>query len=98
METTRQYSIQRRIYLGLHQGKTIINENNVRRFRNVEQFPRSVKSLLTAWFILTKTEISIEEIDAQETGLGLIGSGNRHLTRLSETLFGWSSTFHVNAL
>ena len=50
-----------------------------------------------AWLILIKTEISIEEIDAQETGLGLIGPGNGCLTRLLETLFGWSSKFRLHA-
>ena len=64
----------------------------------LSNLPEALKVYWAAWFILTKMEISIEEIDAQETGLGLIGSGNRHLTRVSETLFGWSSTFHVNAL
>ena len=33
-----------------------------------------------AWLILTKTEYSIEETDAQETGLGLTGPGNGRLT------------------
>ena len=32
----------------------------------------------------------MEELDAQETELGLIGPRNGHLTRLLETLFGWS--------
>ena len=50
------------------------------------------------WLILRKTEISIEEIDAQETGLGLTGSGNGRLTKLLEILFGWSSTFRLHAL
>ena len=39
-----------------------------------------------AWLILTEKEILIEEIDAQETGLGLIGHRNGCLTRLLETL------------
>ena len=43
-------------------------------------------------------EILIEEIDAQETGLGLIEPGNGHLTRVLETLFGWSSTFQLHPL
>ena len=33
---------ERRVYLQLHQGKTINSENSTRRFRNVEQFTRSV--------------------------------------------------------
>ena len=40
------------------------------------------------WLILTKTEISVEETDAQETGLGLVEPGNEHLTKLLEKLFG----------
>ena len=48
--------------------------------------------------ILTKTEVSVEEIDVQETILGLIGPGNRLLTRLLETLFRWSITFRLHAL
>ena len=44
-------------------------------------------------FILTKTEISIEEIDMQETGLGLIGPGTGCLARPLQTLFRWLSTF-----
>ena len=52
----------------------------------------------TACLILKKTEILIEEKDAQETGLGLIGPGNGRLTRLLETLFEWSSTFRLYAL
>ena len=51
-----------------------------------------------ACLILTKTEILIEEIDAQETGLGLMAPGNGCLTRLLETLFGWSSTLQLHAL
>ena len=48
--------------------------------------------------ILTKTEISIEEIDALKTGLELIGPGNERLIRLLETLFGWSRTFQLHEL
>ena len=47
------------------------------------------------WLLL---QISIKEIDAQETGLGLIGPRNGRLSRLLETLFGWSSTFPLHAL
>ena len=60
--------------------------------------PEALEVYRAAWLILTKTEISIKEIDAQETGLGLIGLGNRRLTRLLEALFGWSSTFQLHAL
>ena len=51
-----------------------------------------------AWLILTKMEISVEEIGAQETGLGLIGPGNECFAGLLETLIGWSSTFRLHAL
>ena len=50
--------------------------------------PEALEVYRAAWLILTKTEISVKEIDAQETGLGLIGLGNRRLTRLLEALFG----------
>ena len=50
--------------------------------------PEVLEVYRAAWLILTKTEISIEEIDTQETGLGLIGPGNRRLTKLLEILFG----------
>ena len=43
-------------------------------------------------------KISIEEIDAQQTGLGLIGPENRYLTMLLETLFGWPSTLRLHRL
>ena len=84
-KTIQEDSVQRRVHLRSHQGKTIIIENNTRRFRNVEQFTRSVHKVV-AWFILTKTKILIEEIDAQKTGLGLIGPGNGRFTRLVEIL------------
>ena len=48
--------------------------------------------------ILTKTEISVKEIDGQETELGLIGPGNGRLTRLIETLVGCSSMLRLHAL
>ena len=60
--------------------------------------PEALEVYRAAWLMLTKTEISIEEIDTQETGLGLIGPGNGHLTKLLEILFGWSSTFQLHAL
>ena len=60
--------------------------------------PEALEVYRAAWLILTKTEISIEEIDTQETGLGLIGPGNGRLTKLLEILLGWSSTFRLHAL
>ena len=51
-----------------------------------------------AWLILTKTEISIEEIDVQKARLGLIGPGNGRLTKLLQILLGWSCTFQLHAL
>ena len=54
--------------------------------------PEALEVYRAERFLLTKTEISIEEIGAQETGLGLTGSGNGCLTKLLETLFGCSST------
>ena len=44
--------------------------------------PEAIEVYIAAWLILTKTEISIAEIDLQGTGLGLIGPGNGRLTRL----------------
>ena len=41
----RDDPVQRRVRLRLHQGKTINNENNTGRFRNVEQFTRCVRSI-----------------------------------------------------
>ena len=60
--------------------------------------PEALEVYRAAWLILTKTEISIEEIDIQETGLGLTRTGNGRLTKLLEILFGWSSTFRLHAL
>ena len=59
--------------------------------------PGALEVYRAAWLILTKAEISVEEIDVQETGLGLIGSGNRRLPKLLEILFGWSCTFRLHA-
>ena len=64
----------------------------------LSSLPEALKVYRAAWLILTKKEISVEETDAQETGLGLIGPGNEHLGKLLETLFGWSSTFRLHAL
>ena len=60
--------------------------------------PEALEIYRAAWLTLTKTKISIAEIDVQETGLGLIGPGNGRLTRLLEILFGWSSVFRLHAL
>ena len=49
--------------------------------------PETLGVYRETWLILTKTEISIEEIDLQEIGLGLIGPGNGNLTKLLEILF-----------
>ena len=38
--------------------------------------PEVLEVYRAVWLILTKTEKSVEETDAQETGLGLIGPGN----------------------
>ena len=64
----------------------------------LSNLPESLDVYRAAWLILTKRETSIEEIDAQETGLGLIEHGNGDLTRLLETLFEWSRTFRLHAL
>ena len=59
----------------------------------LSNLPGALEVYRTAWLILTKTQISIEKIDAQENGLGLMEHGNGRLARLLETLCGWSSTF-----
>ena len=64
----------------------------------LSNLPEALEVYKAVWLILTKTETSIEEIDAQETGLGLIGAGKRCLTRLLETLFGWSSTLRLEVI
>ena len=53
----------------------------------LSNLPEALEVYRAAWLILTKTEISFEEIDAHETGLGLISPGNERLGRLLETLF-----------
>ena len=60
--------------------------------------PELLEVYRAAWLIITKTEISIEETDVQETGLGLVGPGNVCIARPLETLFGWPSTFRLHAL
>ena len=45
VKTIREDSVQRRVQLRSHQGKTVNSENNTRRFRNVVQFTRSVRSI-----------------------------------------------------
>ena len=79
--------------------KTINSENNTRRFRNVEQFSRCVRSMQSNTKNNTKTEVSIKEIDVQETDdwtLTIVGNGQ--LTGLLETLIGWSSTIRLYTL
>ena len=60
--------------------------------------PEALELYRAAWMVLTKSEITVEGIDRQECGLGLIGPGNSYLTGLLETLLGWSSTFRLHAL
>ena len=38
-------SIQRQVHLRSHQGKTMNSKNNSKRFRILEQFTRSVRSI-----------------------------------------------------
>ena len=57
---------QQQIYLRLHQAKTINSENNTKRFKNVINLPEALEVYKAAWLILTKTEISVEEIDGRE--------------------------------
>ena len=64
----------------------------------LSSLPEALEVYKAAWLILTKTEILIKETDAQETGFGLIGPRKGCLTRLLETLFGWSSTLRLHAL
>ena len=64
----------------------------------LSNLPEALEVYKGTLLILTKTEISIEQIDAQETRLVLIGPGNKCLARLLETLFGWSSTLRLHAL
>ena len=53
----------------------------------LSNLPEALEVYGAAWLKLTKMEISIEEIDVQETGLRLIGPGNGLLTKLLEILF-----------
>ena len=53
----------------------------------LSNLPEALEVYGAAWLKLTKMEISIEEIDVQETGLRLIGPGNGRLTKLLEILF-----------
>ena len=43
-KTIRENSVQQGVHLSLHQGKIKNSENNTRRFRNVGQFTRGVRS------------------------------------------------------
>ena len=53
----------------------------------LSNLPEALEVYGAAWLKLTKMEISIEEIDVQETGLRLIRPGNGRLTKLLEILF-----------
>ena len=64
----------------------------------LSNLPEALEVYRAVWLILTKAEIPIEEINTQETGLGLIGPGNGRLTKLLEIIFVWSSTFRLHAL
>ena len=48
----------------------------------LSNLPGALEVYRAAWLTLTKVEISVKEVDAQETGLGLIEPGNERLTRL----------------
>ena len=50
------------------------------------------------WELYTCQEISIEEIDLQERGLGLIGPGDGILTYILEKCFGRFNAFRLHAL
>ena len=83
----------------LHQAQTTNTEKNTRRFGNVKQFTKIVRSVLSSMVDTYENgNFNLQEIDAQEAGLTLIGPENGHLTRLLEALFGWSSTFWLNVL
>ena len=58
----------------------------------LSNLPEALEVYKRTLLILTKMEISVEQIDAQETGLVLIVPGNGCLARLLESLFEWSST------
>ena len=58
--------------------------------------PKALEVYKAVWLIIMKTEISIKEIDVQETELGLIRPVNECLTRSLETLFGWSSMLQLH--
>ena len=58
--------------------------------------PKALEVCKAVWLILMKTEISIKEIDAQETELGLIWPVNECLTKSLETLFEWPSMLQLH--
>ena len=82
MKTIQQDAVQLRVHLQLHQGKTIPEVSEMS-----SNLPEALEVYRAAWLILIETEISIEEIDVQQTGLGLTGPGNGRLTKLLEMLF-----------
>ena len=73
--------------------KTIREDSEI-----LSNLPEPLGVYRAVWLILPRTKISTEEIDAQETGLGLFGPGNGNLTKLLEMLFGWCSTLRLPAL
>ena len=82
MKTIQQDAVQLRVHLQLHQGKTIPEVSEMS-----SNLPEALEVYRATWLILIETEISIEEIDVQQTGLGLTGPGNGRLTKLLEMLF-----------
>ena len=82
MKTIQQDAVQLRVHLQLHQGKTIPEVSEMS-----SNLPEALEVYRAAWLILIETEISIEEIDVQQTGLGLTGPGNGRLKKLLEMLF-----------
>ena len=58
--------------------------------------PKALEVYKAVWVILMKTEISIKEIDAQETELGLVRPVNECLTKSLEALFEWPSMLQLH--
>ena len=50
------FQIQRQVHLRLHPGKTINRENSARRFRNIEQFTRSIRIVQSSMVDTYKNE------------------------------------------
>ena len=85
--------IQQQIHLRLQQGKTIKSEKNTRRFWNVEQFTRSVRSIQSSMVDTYENGNFSRRNWCVRTGLASIGPGNGSLTRLLKTLFGGLAHF-----